>query len=431
MNLTTASPALVVVYVGLLMWILMDLHFSALRPAEKVWVPLAALVLAVGNHMLRMHLGAAIYAPLIFLTLHLPFFFLFLYLSRCSAGKMAFIIFSAVVFTAPTVHVSNIVRSVTEGNTMTAMVLSNLLTYALMLLLAQFVFRKSFNHFVKYADGRIVALFSLLPLLYFIYMFASMNADFSSFTSAKGHLVRLMPTILVLASYFLMMSVYHELQEKRRLDVEALALRESLAAAETQMERLKVSAHQTAVYHHDMRHHLNMIDGFLHTDNPEQASEYIHRIREDLSVIDLHRYCENEAMNLLCSSFAEKAERMGVKLTMEVSLPKALPISDTELCSMVSNGLENALHAVEALDKNRRWVQLQCRIRSNNLLLELKNPYKGKLRMQDGVPLSARENHGYGCHSIQTIARQNRGHCLFEPKDGVFTLRVALPLTEK
>ena len=428
MNLVTASPALVVVYVGLLMWILMDLHVAALRPSEKVWVPLAAIVLAVGNHLLRVHLGAAVYAPLIFLTLHLPFFFLFRSLARCSAGKMAFMIFSAVVFTAPTVHISNIVRSVFESNSAMAMLLSNLLTYALMLLLAQFVFRRSFNHFVKYADGRIVALFSLLPLLYFIYMFASMNADFSSFTSAKGHLVRLMPTILVLASYFLMMSVYHELQEKRRLDVEALALRESLAAAETQMERLKATAHQTAVYHHDMRHHLNMIDGFLSADKAEQASEYIRRIQEDISTISLRRYCENEAMNLLCSSFAEKASSMGVQLTMEVSLPKELSLSDTELCSMVSNGLENALHAVGSLDKNRRWVQVSCRIRNSNLLLEIKNPYRGTVRMQEGVPLSGRENHGYGCHSIQTIARRNRGHCLFEPKDGVFTLRVALPL---
>ena len=428
MNLTTASPALVVVYVGLLMWILMDLHFAALRPSEKVWVPLAAIVLAVGNHLLRVHLGAAVYAPLIFLTLHLPFFFLFLRLSRCSAGKMAFMIFSAVVFTAPTVHISNIVRSVFESNSTMAMLLSNLLTYALMLLLAQFVFRRSFNHFVKYADGRIVALFSLLPLLYFIYMFASMNMDFSAFTSVRGHLVRLMPTILVLASYFLMMNVYHELQEKRRLDVEALALRESLDAAEVQMARLKESAHQTAVYHHDMRHHLNMIDGFLSAQKPEQASEYIHRIQEDISTISLRRYCENEAMNLLCSSFAEKAASMGVQLTMEVSLPKELSLSDTELCSMVSNGLENALHAVEELDKNRRWVQVSCRIRNSNLLLEIKNPYRGTVRMQEGVPLSARENHGYGCHSIQTIARRNRGHCLFEPKDGVFTLRVALPL---
>ena len=428
MNLTTASPALVVVYVGLLMWILMDLHVAALRPSEKVWVPLAAIVLAVGNHLLRVHLGAAVYAPLIFLTLHLPFFFLFRSLARCSAGKMAFMIFSAVVFTAPTVHISNIVRSVFESNSAMAMLLSNLLTYALMLLLAQFVFRRSFNHFVKYADGRIVALFSLLPLLYFIYMFAAMNMDFSAFTSVRGHLVRLMPTILVLASYFLMMNVYHELQEKRRLDVKALALRESLDAAEAQMARLKESAHQTAVYHHDMRHHLTMIDGFLSADKAEQASEYIRRIQEDISTISLRRYCENEAMNLLCSSFAEKAEAMGVQLTMEVSLPKELTLSDTELCSMVSNGLENALHAVGSLDQNRRWVQVSCRIRNSNLLLEIKNPYRGAVRMQEGVPLSGRENHGYGCHSIQTIARRNRGHCLFEPKDGVFTLRVALPL---
>ncbi|MBP3699300.1 MAG: sensor histidine kinase, partial [Oscillospiraceae bacterium] len=237
-----------------------------------------------------------------------------------------------------------------------------------------------------------------------------------------------LPTALIVF-YVLFLALYHvQSQKEVQAELQRAMLETALKQSHGEMERLKATAHQTAVYHHDMRHHLTMIDGLLSADKAEQASEYIRRIQEDISTISLRRYCENEAMNLLCSSFAEKAAAMEVKLTMEVSLPKELTLSDTELCSMVSNGLENALHAVESLDKNRRWVQVSCRIRNNNLLLEIKNPYRGTVRMQEGVPLSARENHGYGCHSIQTIAQRNRGHCLFEPKDGVFTLRVALPL---
>ena len=307
------------------------------------------------------------------------------------------------------------------------------ITYTLCIIPAFWLLRRYFAPAAYSAmtySRKTLLLFGSLPLAYYLFDYST-TVYYDIFATQVQAIYEFLPTALIVF-YVLFLALYHvQSQKESQAELQRAMLETALKQSHGEMERLKATAHQTAVYHHDMRHHLNMIDGFLHTDNPEQASEYIHRIREDLSVIDLHRYCENEAMNLLCSSFAEKAERMGVKLTMEVSLPKALPISDTELCSMVSNGLENALHAVEALDKNRRWVQLQCRIRSNNLLLELKNPYKGKLRMQDGVPLSARENHGYGCHSIQTIARQNRGHCLFEPKDGVFTLRVALPLIEK
>ncbi|MBR5572754.1 MAG: sensor histidine kinase [Oscillospiraceae bacterium] len=426
MNLVTASPLLVAIYVAVLLWILMDLRFAALRPTEKIVIPLLILLLGIGNHLLRVHLGAETYAPLVFLTLHLPYFFIFLYLTRCGPFKMAFMIFTAVVFTAPTVHVSNALRTEGVADRVGVMLVANLLMYAVLLALAQFVFRKGFNHLVKYGERHTVALFSLIPLLYFVYMFAAMNADFSG----VGHIARLMPTLFVMASYFLMLRVYHELQEKRRLEVEELAMKESLAAAEEQLALLWKSANQTAVYHHDMRHHLNMLAGFLDSGKPEYASDYIRGIQDEVSALSLRRFCENEAVNLLCSSFAEKAARSGVALTVEASVGTKLPLSDTELCSVLSNGLENALHAAAQLE-DRRWVHLYCAEKSGNLLVEICNPYEGQLALSDGLPRSDRTGHGYGCRSIAAIVRQHRGHCLFEPKDGIFTLRIAIPLVKR
>jgi len=110
-------------------------------------------------------------------------------------------------------------------------------------------------------------------------------------------------------------------------------------------------------------------------------------------------------------------------------LPQNLSVSDTELCSVLSNGLENALHAVEKLDEPSRWVELYCGIRLNKLLIEIKNPYLGQIPMHDGLPISNQKGHGYGCRNIRAIAEHNRGHCTFEPVDGLFTLRVMFPMS--
>lgn len=427
MNLVTSSPILVVLYVGALLWILMDVPRTVLRRAKAVWVLLALLAVGVGNHLLRVHMGAAAYAPWILLTLHLPFFFLFRLLTRCGVVKMLFMIFTGVVFSAPVVHVSNIVRGVWPGISAGGLLLSNLLTYALLLVLAQTAFRKGFNHFIKYADNRLAALFSLIPLLYFIYMFAAMNVPFPP-ASFGSQIARLMPTAFAMASYFLMMRVYSELQEKRRLDVEALALKESLNAAGEQMEQMRRSAHQTAVYHHDMRHHLQLISSFLSSGKNTEAMAYIHRIQEEVDSVQPRRFCQHEAVNLLCSSFTEKAQRMEVELTVDASLPQDADIPDTELCSLLSNGLENALHAAAQQEQGRRWVRLYCTERSGNLLLEIRNPYTGTITLRDGIPTSDRPEHGYGCLSIAAIAQRRRGHCQFLTEEGIFTLRVAIPL---
>ena len=151
-------------------------------------------------------------------------------------------------------------------------------------------------------------------------------------------------------------------------------------------------------------------------------------MQDDIEAITPKRFCENELVNLLCSSFSGKAGRMGVRLNLETSLPGKLAISDTELCALLSNGLENALNAVKSLEEERRWVELYCGVHLDKLLIEIKNPYSGRVAFREGVPTASKLNHGYGCQSIHTIYQRCHGLCEFKAENGIFTMRVALPM---
>ena len=48
--------------------------------------------------------------------------------------------------------------------------------------------------------------------------------------------------------------------------------------------------------------------------------------------------------------------------------------------------------------------------------------------MRDGLPVSDREGHGYGCRSIQAIAQRNGGLCVFSARQGQFLLQIMLPV---
>lgn len=52
------------------------------------------------------------------------------------------------------------------------------------------------------------------------------------------------------------------------------------------------------------------------------------------------------------------------------------------------------------------------------------------LNMLDGLPVSDRKGHGYGCRSIQAIAQRNGGLCVFSAQQGQFLLQVMLPVLE-
>lgn len=274
---------------------------------------------------------------------------------------------------------------------------------------------------------RALFLFGGLPVIYYVFDYAT--TIYSDLLYSGSEVVaELLPTAVGLLYMAYTTAYYRQLQRQTQTELQNSLIAGQLKQAEGEMTALRQAEAQAAAYQHDMRHHLTAIDGFLAAGKPQQAEAYIKQVRSDIETITPKRFCENELVNLLCSSFSTKADRMGVRLTLEAALPAQVSISDTELCALLSNGLENALNAVEALKENRRWVEFFCGVRAGKLLIEIKNPYGGQIAFQNGLPTSGRPGHGHGCRSIQTIAQTRRGLCEFKADNGVFTLRVALPI---
>ena len=93
-----------------------------------------------------------------------------------------------------------------------------------------------------------------------------------------------------------------------------------------------------------------------------------------------------------------------------------------------STALENALRAVSDQPEADRWVTLYCGVRLGKLLVEIQNPCAEGLVMRDGLPVSERAGHGYGCRSIQTIAERRGGLCEFRARGGIFSMQLVLPI---
>ena len=272
-------------------------------------------------------------------------------------------------------------------------------------------------------------LFGSLPVTYYIFDYATTIYSDALYSGIQA-LNEFLPTVLI-TFYVLFLPAFH-LQSQRRADAEMQRsmLEAELEQSQSEMDSLHRLETQTAVYQHDMRHHLNMLDGLLSAGRPDEATAYIKNVQTDIEAITPRRFCENHLVNLLCSSFTDKAQRQGTVLTVDASLPNDVAISDTELCSLLSNGLENALHAVADLPADRKQISLYCGVRQNKLLIEIRNPCAGPIAMRDGLPVSDREGHGYGCRSIQAIAQRNGGLCVFSAQQGQFLLQIMLPVLE-
>lgn len=314
--------------------------------------------------------------------------------------------------------------------TLTQSTLAAELVYILLMPVMYYLLRRFFvaaAYNTMTSSTAALLLFGSLPVTYYIFDYATTIYSDALYSGIQA-LNEFLPTVLI-TFYVLFLPAFH-LQSQRCADAEMQRsmLEAELEQSQSEMDSLHRLETQTAVYQHDMRHHLNAIDGFLAAGKPQQAEEYIRKVRSDIERITPKRYCDNELVNLLCSSFAGKAQRMGVRLEVDAKLPRELSVSDTELCAVLSNALENALRAVSDQPEADRWVTLYCGVRLGKLLVEIQNPCAEGLVMRDGLPVSERAGHGYGCRSIQTIAERRGGLCEFRARDGIFSMRLVLPV---
>lgn len=275
---------------------------------------------------------------------------------------------------------------------------------------------------------KLLHIFGALPVLYYFYEY------FMLYTQRRfGELQvfqELLPTAMLL--FFTLFAILFQREaEKRRLaEEQSFILEMKLDHAGQELSTLRAVEEQTAIYRHDMRHHLGMISSLLSSDRPEQAAEYISSMVSQIESVVPRRYCDNRTVNLLLDSFEKKAEGMGVQLAVKASLPAELCLHDTEWCVILSNGLENALNAVSQLPQGtEKTISVFLGIGRSKLLIEIRNPHTGSVMIQDGVPVAQDQHRHYGCRSILSVVQRRNGICRFESENGVFLLQIAIPLS--
>lgn len=275
-----------------------------------------------------------------------------------------------------------------------------------------------------------LVLFGSLPFAYYIFDYTTVIYSDALYKGIPI-LTEFLPTALILF-YVVFLTIYHaQLQNKIESDLQTSILEMELRQSAAELETLRHIDIQTAIHRHDMRHHLNVISGFLSSNQPLRAEAYIKSAQDDIAAIIPEHFCENELINLILSSFSKKAEKENIRFTSYARISNALTLSDTELTAILSNALENAFHAVINLASDSKWVDFYLNVKANKVLIEIKNPYFGELLIQNELPVSSKDGHGYGCRSIKSIVEKHKGMCSFSPENGIFVLRVILPLSTK
>ncbi len=269
-------------------------------------------------------------------------------------------------------------------------------------------------------------LFGAVPFIYYLFDYTTTIYTDFMYSGARVA-VQFMPSITS-ALYFVFVLIYYgEIQKQANAQRELDMLATQYRQAQTEFASLRQMQQSAATYRHDMRHHFALLQSLASKGRIEEIKDYLQTAQSDMDAITPTRFCENETVNLILSSFADKAKQSEVKLTVDAKLPDSLTFSDTELCSLFSNALENAICACESIaDSNERYIRLRVYSKNNKLCIDIRNSYQTEPVFYQGFPVSSREGHGFGTKSISHIIEKHGGIYQFSVKDGLFVFQATI-----
>lgn len=214
-----------------------------------------------------------------------------------------------------------------------------------------------------------------------------------------------------------------------RTQVELLSSRNELA--QKNLRILQESSAALSKARHEMMSHLNTLQALTEEKEYARMEEYLEQVTRQVRTIPPLKITGHPVVNTILLQYAQRAKAAGTRFECHVELPDALPVPDSDLSSLLTNLLSNALKAAQGKDS---WIEVTIHIRWKYLFIECKNSYSGDLTRDGDTGLYRSDRgagHGWGMKVMEDIAHRYQSELQAEGKDGVFLVRTALFLPKK
>ncbi len=229
---------------------------------------------------------------------------------------------------------------------------------------------------------------------------------------------------IALTAYASVLQCLKILQKEYRLKQDKTLLELSGEAMKQRLFVMDESVRQMSIIQHDQRHFNAALLELIQNSEVDKAAALI---EQQTAVLPQKpaRYCNNIAVNAAVGYYAAIAAQRGIRCELRLDIPENTACSELALSMVISNLLENAIHACEKLDPERERYLRASAVYTGQLILEVENPYSGEVSLsKDGYPVAKEEGHGKGSESVRTFVEETGGEIFYGTKDDTFKVRL-------
>lgn len=190
---------------------------------------------------------------------------------------------------------------------------------------------------------------------------------------------------------------------------------------------------ENAKLYHDLNNHLNTLYQLLEEKQGEAAKAYIKEISKPILKLSKTIWTGVDVVDVIINSKLEKMEQLGIEADINVEYPSECNITPNDMCTILSNLLDNAIEAA-AETEQKGCVCLTVRRINYLLLIKVTNPCSEHIKSFEDIPKTTKVNknlHGWGLRSVRDTVEKYSGTLECGAQDGVFTVKIMMQWEKK
>ena len=242
------------------------------------------------------------------------------------------------------------------------------------------------------------------------------NFDISSSTAYHAFIIFVLFVLLAIDIGIYVFLYLLLRSQQRTIQAEAEAKMNQSALLMLKMNQDSIT--RSSMARHDIKNHYAYAINLLKEKQYDKAEEYLQKTLdvtfEDIHIID----CGNSVVSSILNLEMTKAHMRHIEMMTMVAIPPSLPFLDSDLCSLLTNLIDNALEETERTPDKKPCIDVRIRADKNYLRFLICNP-TDKQRLEFNSSKNT-NGHGYGIGIIKGMIRKYNGHITFYIEDGKF-----------
>lgn len=250
--------------------------------------------------------------------------------------------------------------------------------------------------------------FSLVYMFFVIAIFSAFRAYVYPLYTGTRNLYLFFYGIILLFSFFIYFFFYRIAQEYQE-KTNAMLFYEEHKNDEVLSQITQQNYDNMRRIRHDLKNQYGMMKLLLDEKKYDELSEYFLQYSDHLTNIFQYSTCGNVVIENLLNLEKYKAKEFDIQIESNIFVPKKLPFSNVDLCSLITNLLDNAIEAVKELDSNDKKISIAISTHLSSFMIQVVNPCKKDIDPHFKTTKADKTSHGNGLKIIRNIVKKYNG----------------------